>query len=271
MKFRHIYKHNSEKGSKTNRKTEAAEGQNQRNGMFFYVWFEAMHTRIDIVICDKEEAFCLAITEKLISEISRIEKMANRFDPESELSRLNQLAVQQEVLVSQELFAIIADCIGFNIETAGAFDITIQSFNNFRSGIQALALNPAQKSIFFSNPNVQIDLCGYIKGYALDHVITLFKQAGIVNALINIGNSSIGALGNHPNGKGWEIAHPAKPAESITLHNACLSCSGNTPEYRHIINPANGLPCTRIGIEAIVTPTAIEGEVKATAQFVNLL
>jgi thiamine biosynthesis lipoprotein len=276
MKFNYIFRKNSQ-GATTQHDekstqpdeisctTGTAKYGNARNGMFFYAWFEAMHTRIDSVICDKNEACCLAVIENVISEIRRIEKLADRFQSDSEISRLNQLASLHAITVSDEMFAIISECINYFHQTAGAFDITIQSFNNYRKGIHDLELNSTSKSVFFRNPNVQLDLCGFIKGYALDRIIALFYEEGIANALINMGNSSIAALGDHPNGKGWKITHPSEPTQSITLFNECLSSSGNSANHLHIFDPSTGQPAACGSIQTIITPTATEGEVKATA------
>ncbi len=277
MKFNYIFRHTGIKDSPNAEESNTVANNDQtapispsslhchRNGMLFYAWFEAMHTRIDIAICDISEENCLAVLETVSSEINRIELMTDRFNRHSELSRLNLLAAQQATTVSDELYAIIADCINFYHETAGAFDITIQSLNNYRDGINDLQLNASSKSIYFRNSNVRIDLCGYIKGYALDRIIALFNDKNIANALINMGNSSIAALGDHPNGNGWKITHPSYRTQTITLFNECLSSSGNSENNLHVLNPSTGLPAEWGGIHTIITPTATEGEVKATA------
>ncbi len=58
------------------------------------------------------------------------------------------------------------------------------------------------------------------KGYALETIKSILNECVIENALINMGNSSVLALGNHPVGTGWKV-------NNILLHNECLTTSGN--------------------------------------------
>ena len=87
------------------------------------------------------------------------------------------------------------------------------------------------------------------------------NEALIENALINMGNSSILALGNHPVGSGWKI-------NDILLHNECLTTSGNdSPNRRHIVSPQNGKLVEGVKQIAVVTANGSIGEILSTALF----
>ena len=231
----------------------------------FYAWFEVMHTRVDIALCNLQEADSIRITEKIRNKTERINKMTDRFNPKSEISQINLFAANESFKISAEFYGIIEDCIRFNKETEGAFDITVNSKNNYRNGIEDIVLNKEESTVFFKNKNVQIDLCGYIKGYALDKIKDVLFENNCMDALVSLGNSSVLALGNHPNGKGWKVNSPENEAESITLFDECLTSSGNSTGHFHIINPKTGKSGNLTGVKSVVTKDGVSGEVLVTA------
>lgn len=246
MLFQHIYK-------------EIGESQT-----IFYGWFDAMHTRIDIAFCNVTEPEGIALIESICSEIQKMESIFNRFDPKSEISLVNSLAAIEPLKISTELFNVLSACISYHRLTFGTFDITVQSFERYKDGINDIVLNTADSTVFLSNKSVHLDLNGYLKGYALDKIKELCVKNSCVDALINVGNSSICGLGNHPNGDGWRINLPDNN-QSIILKNQCMSNSGNTPSHTHIINPRLGEFIDHHNIISVLCESAARAEVLSTA------
>ncbi len=233
-----------------------------------YAWFQAMFTRIDLIFYDKIDRTDLKdLAFEIESEILRIEKISNRFDENSELSNLNEYAFSNEIVVSDELFGIISECIKYNRQTLGYFDITVNSKNNLDSGIDFIELNLRNKSVRYLHPDLMIDLSGFIKGYALRKVVDLLASTKLENALINIGNSSIYAKGNHMNGKGWLLKIPNSD-ENYELNNESFTTSGNSLKTKWPIqNPLiKHKPKTGKSI-SIVTDDPAEGEVLSIAAY----
>ena len=52
----------------------------------------------------------------------------------------------------------------------------------------------------------QLDLGAVAKGYAGDRAAELLKDAGVTSALLNLGSSTIRAIGSKPDGSPWRIA-----------------------------------------------------------------
>ena len=231
-----------------------------------YAWFEAMHTRIDMVVCDLMELKSIELCDRAYEEIQRISSVMNRFDPASELSNLNLCASTQYIKVSDDLFHVIKYAKESFSKTNGSFDITVQSKNDFTGGIDCIEMVEKYRSIRYSHPDVQIDLGGIAKGYALDRVVKIMLGNEVEHFLLNFGNSSIASHGNNPTGKGWKISLK-DGGESYELHDEFLTVSGNnTGERKHILNPQ-----TRKYVEgkmelAVVTSTGIEGEVLSTTK-----
>lgn len=237
----------------------------------FYAWFSAMFTRVDVLIyADDFREDLVDIAEKIENEILRIESFANRFDDKSELSCINSNAYANEYPVSVELFRIITECLLYNSKTGGCFDITINSLNAFRLGIENICLNSKQHSIKFRHSDVKLDLSGFIKGYSLRSVQEILKNECINNALINVGNSSILAIGNHPHGKGWKICPPGlNTTNDCVLFNECLTTSGNVSQTTWpTLNPLTGEIITKSQSVSVVTRDPAIGEALSTALYV---
>ena len=224
-----------------------------------------MHTRLDIALCNLSEENSISLLEKIVKEIKRIEQLSDRFDVQSEISKTNSLSAIEPYKISSELYSILEKCIEYKLLTSGAFDITVQSRNKYLLGISDIVLNPVSKTVFFKNENVQIDLCGYIKGYALDRVKSMLTENNCFNALVNIGNSSVFALGNHPYGKGWKVNLPDSEKAYITLSDQCLTNSGNSIHHLHILHPDTGEYVKPTETVSVITENAVQGEVLSTA------
>lgn len=210
-----------------------------------YCWFSAMHTRVDIAfVSSLDKEYLLEVGRKIQTRIAEIESIANCFDPQSELSLYN-IGTIAHVDLSPELSHILTLCDEWKEKTNGLFDVAYSG---------------------------TINLSGFLKGYALDQIRPIIEEAGITNALINLGNSSILALGNQPGStKGWHITLPP-PSEGPgeVLLNECLTTSGNdSPDRRHIMNPLTGEMITGQRTVSVITPTGAEGEVMATVKFIT--
>lgn len=229
-----------------------------------YAWFFAMHTRIDIVLCGEDEPGLKQTIGRIYKELSRLEKVGNYFDPSSELSRVNREAALASVTIGSDLYQMLVCCEEYYQKTEGYFDITIQSDNYNRLTHQLLKVEDYRVS--FGQQGVRIDLSGFIKGYALEQIRQILIAEAKTNALVSLGNSSIAALGTHPSGEVWKIKN--KEGITCTLHNQCLTTSGNEgSKPHHIICPDTGQFIEHPATLSVITASGIEGEVLSTALF----
>lgn len=218
-----------------------------------YAWFSAMHTRVDILLksASYTEDYLLGTIELMRQLICEIEKVGNRFDPASELSLINNLPVSEAYKLSPCLYDILTLCLRYNKQTEGLFDITVQSRAHSPQTISGIHID-SDRMYRRDSENIVIDLSGFLKGYALDRLRPLLQERGITDALVNMGNSSIMALGDVPG--------PVK--------NACLTTSGNdTSERCHIVNPLTGELIKGKRQVQVITSGGADGEVESTRQF----
>ena len=241
------------------------------NKKLLYAWFSAMFTRVDILIsADGSRNDLINVVEQIKNELERVEAFANRFDENSELSLINRSAFANNVTVSSELFDIIDECLLYTKKTLGYFDITVNSTNGFKDGTSNINLDTENHTIKFLHPDIRLDLSGFIKGYALRAVRNLLLNENIHNALINVGNSSILALGNHPCGEGWKISSSdIKTINECVLHDECLTTSGNKEQTKWpILQPNTGQPIAIKQQVSVITDDPATGEVLSTALYV---
>lgn len=238
------------------------------NKTLFYAWFEAMHTRVDIVMYVEAGKIDLAeIAYEMEREIAKYNSIANRFDATSEISIVNKNAFGNKISISPELNEILTQCARYNIDTLGLFDITINSQNGDTDNTSFVHL--AHNAVEFLKSGIKLDLSGFIKGYVLEKIIDIVDKNQVSNALINIGNSSVYAKGNHPHGKGWKVKVAATALECV-LCNQCLTTSGNDEATQHpIVNPRNRFEAKTKKTVSIITSHAAMGEVLSKVAFLG--
>lgn len=175
-------------------------------GGLLYAWFPSMHTRVDIILCGRQgEDILLSVVDAVYKMLCRLEKMANYYDADSELAYLNRTASTHPQQVSHELYDMLTFCVDCYIRTAGCFDVTIHSADYTPNLIRSVQLSPQEHTLLFLQPGVTINLSGFLKGYALEKTRKLLQYYEVKDALINMGNSSVLALGHHPLADGWKV------------------------------------------------------------------
>ena len=252
--------------------SETCLGSVYNHGLL-YSWFAAMHTRVDVLLHGKPEAELQALIHQIAKKLHQLEKTANYFDSTSELSNINRCAHLQPQQISCDLFRMISLCIEYTGKTEGCFDTTIHSENHSSETVQSILLDEERSTVYFNRQGICLDLSGFLKGYALDEVRNIIFAHSLENALINLGNSSVMALGNHPHSEGWKVKTALQAFGSANkefiLRNECLTTSGNdTPHRRHIICPDTGKYMEGLKAVSVVTSNATEGEVLSLAFFV---
>lgn len=251
--------------------------QSSDGDSLLYAWFPSMHTRVDIILSSQYSEDKLLLVIATIQDILRqLEKTANYYDVDSELAQINQTASLDPVKLSSSLYEMISLCLEYHRKTLGCFDVTVHSEHYTRNTIQSVQLSAEDQTVFFQKKGTTINLSGFLKGYALERIREILESYAIKNALINMGNSSVLAIGNHPNGKGWKVdfgkrIHTGKDGEdnALILFDECLTTSGNnSAEHKHLISPHSVKLVEGCKQLAVVTTNGAIGEIFSTSLFV---
>jgi thiamine biosynthesis lipoprotein len=125
-------------------------------------------------------------------------------------------------------------------------------------------------------PGMVLELGGIGKGFALDRLAETLALAGVRDALLSFGESSVVALGAPPGAERWRLLVRGPGggyAGVIALRDQTLSVSssfGTSDEIAglragHILDPRSGRPVTQERVAVVVAPTATAGEAWSTA------
>lgn len=232
-------------------------------------------------------------------EMNRIDRAMSPYKATSELSKVNNEAGSEPVVISNELFALLTESQKIAKLSDGAFDITYASVGyqydyrkkqkpsqaSIESALAAIdyrtvILDKEKSTVRFSNAKVKIDLGGIAKGYAVKQCISLLKTAGIKHALVSAGGDT-GLLGDR-RGRPWYVGikHPRaedKAAVQLPLSDEAISTSGdyeryfieNGVRYHHIINPKTGDSARKVVSVSIIGKDATYVDALSTTVFVK--
>lgn len=231
---------------------------------------DAMHTRVELLLTGLSEQQGREFAESVTQRIKDMERRFNRFDIKSPLAVVNSLAAREPVAVDDELFMALELCEVFRVATKGYFSIAMSSV---APGVKPYELDAASRSVRFTSEEVQIDMGGFAKGFALEQVVNMVRQSGAASALLNFGNSSIAAIGHHPYGEWWSVgvenvAQRGAVAYEARLCDSVMSVSGRTPlgEY-HIVNPHTGVKVAQDELIVVEGRSSLVAEVLSTALY----
>ena len=236
-------------------------------------------TRVELLIADVPEAQARAAGNLVLAEFDRLHRTYHAWQP-SELSALNAaIADSQPHDVSPELAGYIRESQAIAAASDYLFDpgigrlialwgfqtdeiaphlpdeTTLRLLMKQRPSIADLHLDGLR--ITSSNTSVALDFGGYLKGVALDRAAAILRQAGIHDALINIGGNVM-ALGTK-HGTPWRVGiqHPrpamagGAPLATLELRDGeAIGTSGDYQRYFemrghrycHILDPRTGRP-----------------------------
>lgn len=221
------------------------------------------------------------------------------YHPPSELNRLCRQPAGTEVRVSAELFDVLQRAQTLARETNGAFDITTGPVNRLwrvarrqqrlpdpdalkaaikRVGHRHIKLNPERRTITLAVDNMQLDLGGIAKGYAVDEAMKVLRAEGIHRAYVAADSDVL--TSRPPIGKsGWEIRVASVDRfgnvypRTIYLKHQALSTSGDMQQfveiadrrYSHIVDPRTGLGLTSRLQVTVVAGSSTTADSRATA------
>jgi thiamine biosynthesis lipoprotein len=148
-------------------------------------------------------------------------------------------------------------------------------------GWQHVVLDPKERTVRFTISGIELDPGGIGKGYAVERVAELLREAGVKAGMIDAGSSTIYGLGTPPGAEGWRVHVPSpgnfrKSLSTVMLRDQALSTSGNYEKffrlngktYCHIMDPRTGVPVQSMLQTTVITPSATDSDALSTAIFV---
>jgi thiamine biosynthesis lipoprotein len=226
----------------------------------------------------------------------------NKWNPESELSHLNQLPAQVKVRISAELLNLLQITDQIVVLSEGRFDPTIESVQQLWKSKLSAGKIPSNEEIeevssmtgwnkihfeggifYKEKDGIQLDLGGIAKGHCIDLLVERISDLGCNDLLVEWGGEMRG-LGMHPEGRPWQIyiSHFSEPKlekalDRLGLTDQAIATSGDYMQnwkvgdatYFHIIDPRTFHPLQMseksIASTSVLAPTCAIADGLATA------
>ena len=246
------------------------------------------------------------IARAALDAIQEVEIHMTRFDPASEVGRVNAGA-GRFFPVSPMTARVTRTALEIARASDGRFDPGLGALSaawGFSGDLsrpgQALPAFPAvskgaapayqgvelarrgrQHLLRVAAPSIQLDFGGIAKGFAIDRAVGVLRERGVRHALVNVGGD-LYALGRHPEGRPWQIGvrHPRRPGDFLTvltLTDRAIATSGDYERffvsqgrrYHHLLDPHSGRPAAYHQSVTVTAPTVMIADAMATAAFTS--
>jgi len=229
---------------------------------------EAMSCVFGIELAGTTARYAAQAARAAFDELDRLQQTLSRFDPHSDIAQIRALRPGESVRVAIETIECLRLAALLYDLTNGAFDIAYLTPG--RGALAPLVLDPAAHAVGVRMADVQLDLGGIGKGYAVDRVVDMLRDWGIPAGCVHSGQSTVRVFGRPADEDGWRVGlrDPRQPNRSIdivTLRDASLSGSGRHLHAGHIFDPRRGQPATGVEASWAIAPRAALADGLSTA------
>jgi thiamine biosynthesis lipoprotein len=261
---------------------------------------EVMGTFAHVLVVAPGKKTAQKCIDLAFEQLQRVDALMSAHNPESELGKINRLASNQPVKVSESTFNVLQRAVHFSRLTDGAFDVTVgalidlwresadanhlpssQQIMMARSkvGYQNLLLDANNMTVHFAVDGMKLDLGGIAKGYAIDKAVEAMKSAGARGGMVDVGGDirCFGiAVGRK---KHWLIGlqDPNVADERIILtlklSDSAVTTSGDYrrfvvidgKKHSHIIDTSTGQSSKELSSVTVIASNATDADALATA------
>jgi thiamine biosynthesis lipoprotein len=252
---------------------------------------ETMGTRWSVRFAAPAATDPAPIRRAIVARLARLVAEMSHWAPDSLLSRFNRSAAGTWTTLPADFAHVMARGLSIAETTHGAFDPAIGKLvDTWGFGPVAVAAPPSAVDVEAARAvsgcarlsfasvgahlhqpgGIALDLSGIAKGHAVDAVTDLLRDAGIANALVEIGGELVGR-GIRPDGDPWWVDLESPPGLTlpplrIALHGLAVATSGDYRRGAHTLDPRTGRPIeTHVVSASVIHATALDADAWATA------
>jgi thiamine biosynthesis lipoprotein len=234
--------------------------------------YRQMGTEIRLILFTSDQTKADSVAHLAFDRIDELNTILSDYIGDSELNKLCERPFK-DIVVSDDLFAILKTSVEVSGRTQGAFDISAgpivrlwRTARTSKTMPDEEALRRAKKKVGFKNivlsdkktvrlkkKGMQLDLGGIGKGYAADEVLKVLESNNIHSALIDMGGDIL-VSNPPPNATHWVVAFSytnsvgSEIVQKLQLKNQAVATSGDLYQfvdldgtrYSHIVDPRTG-------------------------------
>ena len=171
-------------------------------------------TFVEIAVTNAGSGDADVAIDAAFDAVAEIHRLMSFHDPDSDVSRLNRNGSTQAVIVNRRTYQVLQMAIDLHRRSNGLFDIAVaaalQRLGLLPGPWSAMPSNPMERAtaemiellpkrrVRFRHPQLQIDLGGIAKGYAVDRATEVLRGHGIESGVVNAGGDlSVFGTGAH--------------------------------------------------------------------------
>lgn len=249
------------------------------------------------------------LEEAIRDRLEQINASMSVYRPESELSRFNALPPGDSMHISEDLEHVIRVSLQVHAQTRGAFDPTIKPLLDLwgfgpRAATPETWHPPAENTVLHVlasvglplidasipgrlgkiDPNVQLDLGGVAKGFAVDALSEVLEGRGIRDYLVDIGGD-VRVSGRNAEGGPWRVGvgRPVRDHEwegvllVLRPGRGAVLTSGDYQQFfehdghffSHVLDPRTGRPVANtVASVTVLAESAVLADALATGLMV---
>ena len=264
--------------------------------------FTMMGTFVDIKIrtTDFSDKQAKNIIKSAYAEMQQLVKLVNRYDVNSDVSKINRAAGKKAVTVDKSVILILARANEISELTRGALDVSYLPLGELWKksaaksklptnsqiikakkivGYKKIIIDEANSCVFLTEAGMKIDLGAIAKGSVIDGGAACLKENGVKDFLINAGGdirTSCEDFGDWVVGLTNPINKTGPVLDKMSLCNKAIATSGDYEKfveiegkkYNHIINPKTGQPAQLCSSVTVMADSAQLADVVSTAVFI---
>ncbi|MBI2218995.1 MAG: FAD:protein FMN transferase [Candidatus Rokubacteria bacterium] len=261
-----------------------------------------MGTIAEFAVVHRDATEAHATIDAAIAELTRVDALMSRFTGSSDVGRANGRAAVEGVRVSAETMMVLREALAWAEASDGAFDPALgQAIRVWDVGhrttppeervVRRLAGRRLYRAldvghwrgapaVRFTAPDVEIDLGGIAKGWAVDRAADALRARGISHALVNVGGDLV-AIGGTQDGDPWRIGvqspwERSRLAGEFAIRDGAVATSGDYLQsftyrgqrYHHLLDPATGAPRrTPVRSVTVMAATCVAADAATTAVY----
>lgn len=235
-----------------------------------------MGTLAEVTVVHGDDRVAQRAIDAAFAALTRVDATMSRYRPDSDVGRANRFAARVPVTIAPATYTVLESALRWASASDGAFDPAIGRVTELWDvqhahepppdrAVRALAARRFYRhvqlgaergapSVYFTDPDIHLDLGAIAKGYGVDRAADAMRQSGVAHALVNVGGEIV-ALGEAPDGNPWRVGIQA-PDDSrallgtVEVSDRAIATSGDYEQffryrgvrYHHLMDPEIAAP-----------------------------
>lgn len=256
----------------------------------------AMGSTWSLRVAGKPGLDVIALKSQLEAQLSELDRQLSGYRDDSALMRLNHAPVGQWVPLPEHLAAVLRFGRQLNIDSNGAFDMTVKPLVNLwgfgaaqprdtlpteaeiaaaraRTGADRIEMS-ADRTQVRRTADIGVDVDAVAPGYAAGVLCAWLDAQGLPDHLVEVGGEMC-AGGSRPDGSGWRIGieRPVQArgdiGQVVVMHGGSISTSGDYRDYftvagqryAHSLDPVTGRPADHgLALVTVIVPEGLSAD-----------